>query len=64
MMTATSHADRGRTKGGKVDADSGVDVETRHTGDGAASAEELFRHSIRLSTLPLLGFIDCNVEVR
>jgi hypothetical protein len=41
--------ERGRTNGGKVKADAAADVEARHEGDGAASADRIIRHSIRMS---------------
>ena len=38
--------ERGRTNGGKVNADAAANVEARHKGDGEASADGIIRHSI------------------
>ena len=36
--------ERGRTNGGKVNADAAANVEARHEGDGAAGADGIIRH--------------------
>lgn len=38
------YVERGRTKGGKVEADTGAYVEACHAGDGTANTEWIIRH--------------------
>jgi hypothetical protein len=48
-----AEAGRGRTNGGKVKADACANIKARYEGDSAASADEIIKHSIRMSQSPL-----------
>lgn len=55
QVRIVAETERGRTNGGKVKADAGANIKARYEGDSAASADEIIRHSIRMSQSPVVA---------